>query len=66
MDDVFRRAYREISQEEKNDLENIKNQAEILFNIVNVLQNKKNCREYSIAKTKIEEAVMWAVKGITG
>lgn len=23
-------------------------------------------REYSIAKTKIEEAVMWAVKGITG
>lgn len=23
-------------------------------------------REYSIAKTKVEEAVMWAVKGITG
>jgi hypothetical protein len=24
------------------------------------------CRETSLAKTKIEEAVMWAVKGITG
>ena len=66
MTDTFRRGYRELSKEERDNLDSVKDKAEVLFNFINELQEKKNCREYSLAKTKIEEAVMWAVKGLTG
>lgn len=63
---IFNRKYRELSQEEQDDLDKIKDEAEKLFNFINELQTNKDCREYSLAKTKVEEAVMWAVKGLVG
>ena len=62
VDDVFRRHYRPLTAEEKRQLEELKVQAVHLYGFVLGLGTK---REYSIARTKIEEAVMWASKGIT-
>lgn len=62
MDDVFRREYRPLTAEEKRQLEELKLQATHFYGFILGLGTK---REYSIAKTKIEEAVMWATKGLT-
>lgn len=54
--------YRPLTVQEKVDVNSIKNMGE---EFINFLQTLTASRENSIAKTKIEEAVMWAVKGIT-
>jgi hypothetical protein len=60
--DPFRREYRPLTAEEKRQLEELKLQAEHFYGFVKALGAK---REYSLALTKIEEAVMWATKGLT-
>jgi hypothetical protein len=59
----FRTTYRELSPYEKQLVEDIKQKAELLYGLFNAAPFT---REIGIAKTKLEEAVMWAVKGITG
>lgn len=59
----FRSQYRELTDEEKNLVGEIKSKAEWLFQAI---EKTKPNREASLAKTKLEETVMWAVKGITG
>lgn len=59
---VMRHEYRTLNDLEKMQMKNIKDQGLILMNYIDSLGQK---REYSLAKTKIEEAIMWAVKGIT-
>ena len=49
------------SAEGLEEMNRIKALAEDLHGLVDGLGS---CREFSVAKTKIEEAVMWAVKGI--
>lgn len=81
MTDIFRQKYRELNDSEKRELENIKTIAGELYAAIelNTTHNngpttdsqplappiETNGREMALAKTKLEEAVMWAVKGLT-
>lgn len=58
-----RHQYRILNDEEKAQMILIKDMGLALLTTIDKLGSQ---REYSIAKTKVEEAVMWAVKGITG
>lgn len=61
---VMRHEYRKLSESEKVEMQDIKDLGLQFLAKLNILACG-NCREVAIAKTKIEEAVMWAVKGIT-
>ena len=59
---VMRHAYKVLSDDEKATMKSIKDQG-VAFHVL--LERCGQSRELSLAKTKIEEAVMWAVKHIT-
>jgi len=59
---VMRHEYRVLSDLEKAQMKEIKDAG---LNFHNQLSDIGESRELSLAKTKIEEAVMWAVKHIT-
>lgn len=63
VNNAMRHNYRVLSDTEKSQMTQIKDLGLLFDGLINTLGSK---REYSIAKTKIEEAVMWAVKGVTG
>jgi hypothetical protein len=60
---IFRPTYRELGTEEKDQIDGIKDVAQTLWDLIDTLGPS---RESSIAKTKLEESIMWVVKGITG
>jgi len=60
--DVLRREYRTLTPQEQANLRAIKDQGEVLLALI---AKTPPSREASIARTKVEEAVMWAVKHIT-
>jgi hypothetical protein len=62
VNNVMRHAYRVLTDAEKAAMQKIKDDGLALHQL---LEELGNSRELSIAKTKIEEAVMWAVKHIT-
>lgn len=62
VNNVMRHEYKVLSDEEKSDMQGIKD-AGLLFHKLCVKIGAS--RELSLAQTKIEEAVMWAVKHIT-
>lgn len=62
VNNVMRHAYRVLSDEEKRVMQKIKDDGLALHEFFTSLGSS---RELSVAKTKIEEAVMWAVKHIT-
>lgn len=62
INNVMRHAYRVLSDDEKAAMQKIKDDALALHEFFSSLGTS---RELSVAKTKIEEAVMWAVKHIT-
>lgn len=59
---TVRHQYRVLSDEEKNQMMTIKDMG---LSFITFCDMVGNSRELSLAKTKIEEAVMWAVKSIT-
>jgi hypothetical protein len=59
---TMRHKYRVLSDSEKESMTKIKDMGAEFHEYVDSLGSS---RELSIAKTKIEEAVMWAVKDIT-
>lgn len=59
---VMRHEYRQLSEPEKDLITLIKDRG---LEFYNLLENMGQSREISIAKTKIEEAVMWATKHVT-
>ena len=59
---VMRHEYRVLTDDEKNSMQAIK---DIGLEFHDLVTGLGPSREGSIAKTKIEEAVMWAVKAIT-
>lgn len=61
MNDVFRKNFVNLSDDEKQLINNAKTQAEALYGVFNTEGNK--CTD--IAKQRLEEAVMWFVKGVT-
>jgi hypothetical protein len=64
VNNTMRHQYRVLTDEEKLTMSMLKDMgAEFLIAIE---ERVPHGREASLAKTKIEEAVMWAVKGLTG
>ena len=62
VNNVMRHAYRVLTDTEKAAMQKIKDDGLALHDFLTGLGAS---RELSVAKTKIEEAVMWAVKHIT-
>ena len=62
VNNTMRHAYRVLSDAEKANMQAIKDEG-LKFHAL--VEGMGNSREISLAKTKIEEAVMWAVKHIT-
>lgn len=62
VNNVMRHAYRVLSDDEKATMQKIKDMGLDFHNAVEAIGQS---RELSLAKTKIEEAVMWAVKHVT-
>lgn len=60
--DAMRHNYRVLSEEEKAKMAAVKSCGQELLDLI---AECGTSRELSIAKTKTEEAVMWAVKHIT-
>lgn len=66
--DIFRSKYRELSITEKDAISVLKDTASKLYAIYEEGQNELGAdgRKIALAKTKLEESVMWGVKAITG
>lgn len=62
VNNTMRHAYRVLSDEEKASMQEIKDMGLAFHDRIAALGNS---REISLAKTKVKEAVMWAVKHIT-
>jgi hypothetical protein len=62
MASVMRQEYRVLSDTEKNRIKFIKDTAQELYEYYDSLGDS---REVSLARTKLEESVMWAIKHIT-
>lgn len=62
VNNTMRHAYRVLSDVEKANMQAIKD-AGLAFH--DLIDGMGQSREISLAKTKVEEAVMWAVKHIT-
>jgi hypothetical protein len=59
---AIRHTYRVLSDQEKADMVAVKNAGQALLDLI---ERFGTSRELSIARTKAEEAVMWAVKHVT-
>ncbi len=65
--DVFRPQYRDLSEEETKLIGDIKDKAGELYDLINKAQLAGGgTREMALAKTNLEQSVMWAVKAVTG
>ena len=62
VNNVARHEYRVLTDLEKAQMKEIKDMGQQFFDEISKLPFT---RETSIAKTKVEEAIMWAVKSIT-
>lgn len=62
VNNTMRHAYRVLTDAEKANMQAIKDEG---LKFHDMIAGMGNSREISLAKTKIEEAVMWAVKHIT-
>lgn len=62
VNNVMRHAYRVLTDDEKKHMQDIKDKGLEFFQLLEAIGQS---RELSLAKTKIEEAVMWGVKHIT-
>ena len=63
MSDIMRRKYRDLTEEDVARISTVKDQGMMFVESCDILGSS---RELSLAKTKMEEAVFWAVKHITG
>lgn len=68
MPDVFRKKFRELSEEEEAASLLVKEEADKLHALLEMVEVKlpasdKRCM--AIAKTNLEQAIMWAIKSIT-
>lgn len=60
---IFIKEYLKLNEVDNSHVQFVKEYAESLYTL---LDNLDHNRETALAKTKLEECVMWAVKGITG
>lgn len=59
---TMRHEYRVLTAEEKQDMLDVKDKGLELFKLIDEIGSS---REMSLAKTRVEEAIMWATKHIT-
>jgi hypothetical protein len=64
VNNTMRHQYRVLTDGEKHDMVRLKDMGLTFLCLIDDCVPQG--REASLAKTKIEEAVMWAVKGLTG
>jgi hypothetical protein len=64
VNNTMRHQYRVLTDAEKAIMVRIKDEGGLFLAMIDSVIPRG--REASLAKTKIEEAVMWAVKGLTG
>jgi hypothetical protein len=62
VNNVMRHEYRVLTDLEKQQMQDVKDAG---FRLHAILGNIGDSRELRLAKTRIEEAIMWAVKHIT-
>lgn len=62
VNNVLRHEYRVLTPEEKANMKLVKDAG---LDFLTILDELEPSREVSLARTKLEEAVMWAVKSIT-
>lgn len=69
MSDVMRKEQKELTDKQKQLMVKVKEIGEEFYNCIESMLEypgiAPGCQELSLAKVKIQEAVMWAVKGIT-
>lgn len=66
MTDVFRQEYKPLSDDQKAYVDSFKEQAQHLWNRFESAEFlKPDPRKMALAKTNLEQAIMWAVKSIT-
>jgi pantothenate kinase len=65
MSDVFRKEYKPLTDLTKMKMHAIKQIASDLHEVFENVTNESDKRCIAIAKTKLEESVMWAIKAIT-
>jgi hypothetical protein len=68
MSDTFRKAYRDLTPAERESVEAIKAAAEAFESALNngmLPPLPGRGRHFSLAMTNLEQAVMWAVKGLS-
>ena len=63
--DPFRKEYRELTELEKAHMTSVKEKAFALYEQLFLDGDTADQRSMAVARTKLEEAVMWAVKSIT-
>lgn len=65
--DIFRKEFGTLTEEQKANVYKVKCKAEELYDMLNKLPHGQviEPRNMAIARTKLEEVVMWAVKSIT-
>lgn len=66
-EDIFRKNSRKLTDAEIKHIDEIKTKAEELYALfnINVGKNPDDQRCIALAKTNLEQSIMWAVKGIT-
>ncbi len=69
MTDTFRKEYKPLTDEQKAQMESIKSEAEVLLAKMNEVvpadERSERSRCMAIARTNLEQAIMWAIKGVT-
>jgi hypothetical protein len=67
MTDTFRKEYKELTQLQKDDMFIIKEKAQILLEYLIAIEMNSSIdfRCMALARTNLEQAVMWAIKAIT-
>ena len=63
-EDTHNRSGRRLSENERRAMAAVRLKGEEFIHLVDDFAGGPK-REYALAKTKIEEAVMWAIKGLT-
>jgi hypothetical protein len=61
--DIFRIHDQPLDLDKKGAINEIKENAMLLYDLINTCEGDAHC--LALAKTNLEQAVMWAVKGIT-
>lgn len=64
MSDIFRKEYKALDESVKSRMEQIKNDAEKLWESIDWAPHA-DARMIALAKTNLEQSVMWAIKAIT-